>query len=574
MQPADYAPLIEQATAIVAAQEPPMVDMIGEETQKLAGISNEDASSNPILFGLMYMDAPKELEDTRDKYGFLAPKYEFPDGVFPKPVAATSEEEYQQWKDIAAVVQSPWAKARYSDLLVQRLPSGNERFEYAKSAINSYREFAASDWSSGLDRKDAITRALELAQLFKQQPIIDEIVQSMVSMAEENLESEEPYPGVSLPLLESAAEVGSSSTEEILALNDKAIEMFKDNGFAIDTAHHIQELLVPQDKRDDLYRQQAEFLYSEAMAFEDGFNKLYQLHQVEAFAELHGLKDISSRAISATEAIPLDSLNMKQSTVEFQITDKQLAAFTDAVVGDDSLALALHRLGATKAMSSYEDNKKLAEQLATNHPMLMLFRSYNMGEANSVITSAASEEEKLEGAISDNERLDIIGFSPYAIAAFKKIVEKYHPSVDDFAAALESEMIDIDEARAAARGFMHLVNSDADSSVKCLAPLIERLIRGAARKSGVPTTKLPNSSRHQPGGVRGLGEILASMQGFMTNEDLRRYWRNALVEVEGHNLRNKSGHGLVVDFGEPDAAILVHIICTIFNLTIQQKPKQ
>jgi hypothetical protein len=61
------------------------------------------------------------------------------------------------------------------------------------------------------------------------------------------------------------------------------------------------------------------------------------------------------------------------------------------------------------------------------------------------------------------------------------------------------------------------------------------------------------------------------MKGFVTDEDLRRYWRNSLVDVEGHNIRNRSGHGLTLDFDKTDAAIVIHILCTVLILTAEKK---
>ena len=120
---------------------------------------------------------------------------------------------------------------------------------------------------------------------------------------------------------------------------------------------------------------------------------------------------------------------------------------------------------------------------------------------------------------------------------------------------------------------MHYVNGDADSAVKCLTPIAERLIRQSARSVGIPTTKLPDAKRHQPGGVKGLGEILRTMKGFVTDENLRRYWRNSLVDVSGHNIRNRSGHGLTLDFDKPEAAIIIHVLCTLLVLTVQVRPE-
>lgn len=569
MEPSRVNDAINQIAADIAKQQPAIIDLIGDRLRRVPGV--KDASSDPAVYGLMYMEVSPEQEEKREQYGFFAPSFEFPEGVYPKPLAATTEQEYSKWKMLVGVVTEPHSKARYADLLVERLPSGRERYDYAKTAVTSYREFANSNWPSYLDRKDALVRAYELAKTFKDTGTTEAISTEMLEMAKANLESDDPSPGVSMPLLELLAEAKLADAAEIVRLNDIAIKEFADNAFAIDSAHHVQELLTPYANRPDLYRAQAEYFYDEAMKLSDGFQRLYELHKVEAFAELHGLKDITARAISAVEAIPFESLGMKEHSYSLEIPAEQAKAFAKSVVGNDDLQTALIRLGFTKAMQSYEENKAQAEKQAADHPALMLFNSLNMGEANSIINSPESQEEKLDGSIVENERLEIMYFSVYAMHAIDEIVKKYRPDKEAVAAAFESELIDANEAETIARGVMHYINNDADSAVKCLAPIIERLIRQSARSVGIPTTKLPNAKRHQPGGVKGLGEILGTMEGFMTDENLRRYWRNCLVDVNGHNIRNRSSHGLTLDFDKPDAAIAIHILCTLLILTVQKK---
>ena len=569
MEPSQINDAINSIVAEIAEQNPAMIDLVGDRLRHMPGV--KDDGSDPAVYGLRYMEVSLEQEEKREQYGFFAPMFEFPDGVYPKPVAATIEEEYDKWKVLVEVVTEPHSKARYADLLVARLPTGRERYDYAKIAITAYREFANSDWPHDLDRKDALVRAYELARTFKDNSVVDAISTEMLALARLSIESDEAKPGVSMPLLELLAETQPTDTTEIIQLNDAAIKKYADNAFAIDSAHHVQELLTPASKRSDLYTQQAQYFYDEAMQLPDGFQKLYQLHKVEAFAETHGLKDFVAAAISAVEAIPFDSLGMKEQSYSFEIPTEESKAFAVSVAGKDDLQTALIRLGTRKLMEPYRANKELAEKQAADHPMLMLFNSFNMGEANSIINSPESQEEKLDSSIVDNERLQIMYSSVFVMHALDKIIEQYSPDQNAWSAAFESDLIDTNEAKAIARGIMHYTNSDADSAVKCLSPIAERLIRQAARSVGIPTTKLPNAKRHQPGGVKGLGEILGTMKGFVTDEDLRRYWRNSLVDVEGHNIRNRSGHGLTLDFDKTDAAIIIHTLCTILILTAQKK---
>lgn len=565
-----YVNAINEAYESVAQTDTPIIHLLGDEAQKLLDLS--DASSDPIVYALMYMEVSQELEEKREQYGYLAPRYEFPEGVFPKPVSVVEDEAIDHWKLMVDQDIDFHSRARYADLVVQRTES-RERYDFAMKSINYYREFAKSDWSSDLDKKDALVRAMELAKTFNQSDIVDAITKELTEFAKTNLSSESASPGVSLSLLEEAAKSSDADKNEILRLNSIAIEKFKDNGFAIDTAHQIQELLATPEEKQDLYRTQAEFLFNEAKATPDGFQKFYQLHEVEAFAELHGLTDIRNEAIAMAEAIPQEAMELKEHTYTFEIPREQTDAFAQAITVDDDLLNALIRLGHSKAISDYDKSKAEAEESANNHPMLMLFKSVNMGEANSIINTKASQDEKLEASIIDSEKNEMEIFSIFVISALEAIKTKFNPDTNAMSTAFKSDLIEENEAEAIARGISHYFSGDADTAAKCLAPIVERIIRHSARKVGIPTTKLPSSSRSTPGGVRGLGEILGSMQGFITDENLRRYWRNSLVDVNGYNLRNRIGHGLNISFDKSSAAILIHILCTLLVLDVQAKAR-
>lgn len=563
-----YTDAINKAYQQLEQADPSFIELLGDEVQKILELS--DASSDPIVFALMYMEVSQELEEKREQYGYLAPRYEFPDGVFPKPVAAVDDETLSHWKNMLGMDINHHSRGRYADLVVQR-QTGRERFDYAISAINDYREFAKSSWSSELNKKDSIIRALELAKTFNQQDLISDITNDLIESANTNLSSDDASPGVSLSLLEEAAKISSEHKSEILRLNEIAISKFSDNGFAIDTAHQIQEMLASPEDKQDLYRTQAEFLLSEAKKAEEGFQKFYQLHEVEAFAELHGLNDIRNEAVVLAEAIPQESMEMKEHAYTIEIPKEQTDAFAQAVTADDDLLNAFIRLGHAKAISDYDDSKEAAEKMATNHPMLMLFKSVNIGEANSIINTKATQDEKLEASIIDSEKNEMEIFSIFVRSALDAIKEKFNPDIKALTAVFTSDLIDENEAQAISRGINYYYSDDSDAAAKCLAPIVERIIRHSARKVGIPTTKPPSTSRSTPGGVRGLGEILGSMQGFITDENLRRYWRNSLVDVNGYNLRNRIGHGLNITFDKSSAAILIHVLCTLFILDVQKK---
>jgi hypothetical protein len=564
-----YIKAINESAEKISNEPTAMIQMLGEEVKNLLKI--DDASIDSAVFGLMYDAVDKENEERRAEHGYLAPMYEFQNGVFPKPVSKATDDEVHCWFVLASQDIHPAAKARYSELLSLRT-TGKDKYAYVMKAIESHRQFGNSQWPSGLDRKDALNRAFELAISYSKQEVTDEITDEMIALASENLGGDDPAAGIALPLLLAATENVGGRSGEILALNDIAIDKFRGNGFAIDAAQEIQVKLAAPENRNDLYREQAEYLLKEAEQIPAGFQQFYLLHEVEAFAELHGVQDIKARAVSLAESIPEDAMGFREHGLNLEISREDTDKYAEFVCGDDgNLPMALRRFGATNVLASYEEHKKIAERQAVDHPVLMLFSQVNMGEANSIVNTNTSDDDKLQASIIEHERFEIIYFSIYAIEALSAIGENHELSVETLTEAFKSDLITDNEAVTISRGVMHYVKGDEDSAVKCLTPIAERIIRHAARKSQIATTQSANTSRATAGGVKGLGAILSSMKGFIRSEELRRYWFNSLVEDKGgFNLRNRVGHSLTLNFDRPDAAIVIHVICTLLTLTIEK----
>ncbi len=568
----EYSDAIDQAATALCADITTMVQLMGETAQSILKIDNETASSDPAIFGLQYMEQDPELKDGRQRYGYFAPMYEFPNGVYPRPVSVTSDADIEQWKSLAAAVHEPHSKARYADLLWERLPRSKESSDYARLAIESYIEFASSDWPSGLDRRIAAGRAYELAKTLRDKDAISKATTVMLDIATTDINSDDAAPGIGLPLLELIAkDTGATMAAEIAPLIATAIEKFGTNAYAVESIHEIQAAITPKAELKDIRRDQVQYLLDEAVDLPDGLVKVVRLHAAEAAAQQYGFNDLVDKARSFVEAIPFDSLDMRSTTFSAEVPRKAIDDFAAKVTGNDSLENALKRLGGTSALRDFASNQADVENIAANHPMLMFFTDYNMGPANSLIKAARTREEKLGTQLSQVERDQIINHCLPVAVSVSMALKHYGATKETLAAALTSEFIGADDANVLAKGIMQFLGGDGDTATKCLAPAVERLIREMAQKGGIPTTELPNDSTAKSGGVKGLGAILGKMQGFMDDEDLRRYWRNALTDNDGYNLRNRVGHGLNIEFTEYDAAVLIHIICTIRVMTLEKR---
>ena len=198
------------------------------------------------------------------------------------------------------------------------------------------------------------------------------------------------------------------------------------------------------------------------------------------------------------------------------------------------------------------------------HPLQFLFTRITIGPENSLVRSTQGQDAQAEQALIDHEAQRASMFSLFAVDILDRIAVRYG-RLASAASWFTCDLIDSSVAAKIARAIELYEAGDSDSSAAVLAPRLERIIRRIAAAVGLTVTRSPDA-RGRTGGVKGLGELLGTLDGAL-HEPTRRYLRALLSEVTALNLRNRIGHGLDDEITQREAALLIHAACHLRLLT-------
>ncbi len=107
-----------------------------------------------------------------------------------------------------------------------------------------------------------------------------------------------------------------------------------------------------------------------------------------------------------------------------------------------------------------------------------------------------------------------------------------------------------------------------DESAHVLAPRIERILREMARKVGIAIVREPRPEA-EVGGVVTLGALLHDLECAFSDKSWHAYLCHLLTDPLGLNLRNNISHGLQLEFGAAEAALLIQVALLLSKMKPQ-----
>lgn len=264
------------------------------------------------------------------------------------------------------------------------------------------------------------------------------------------------------------------------------------------------------------------------------------------------------------QEVPRESLQFQSITVEESLTDEELRAVIDPIVGNDSCASALLRLGLQDPPGGSDSN--LDAEVAARGPSIAdLFGHKTFGtETSSPISVANSDENKRLKKIRDQRRLhaDFHGEMVFANALHRMVDVHGRPDHETLTAAMTTEVLGAARGERFARAIQLFWDRQYDESAHVLVPRLESSVRDLARQDGLVISKLAQENR--AGGVTVLGEVLKRWREQQVGRPLEGwfdYLEALLCDPLALNLRNVIAHGLRERIGRGDAALLIQAAC-------------
>jgi len=549
----DLASLLSEASEDASSRGPYALFHVSSSLKQRASDREEDPI-HALRAGLDYhFLAYGEHRDQETPFG---PMWEFDGRAYPMSADQMPEAVLELWADAVDVSTDALVRARYADLLWE-VRYGDEAYRWCQMAIDSYLQAIDEGVAEVNELHDAGRRAMELALQINDRSRQESVIERLQELTRRSLGDRET-PGVALPVLELISSLRPDlHPADLGELVDDAIDVYGSDPWHLESALGVKAKLAGPEERADLWLAQVD-AFANLADRSEGLVRYAHLQRAIEMAEERDLRDRARELRVTLEGISEDELGLKQVSVEVQIPTEEIDKFVAVVVGQDTLEAGLARFGSYLPLGEPEESRTFVRELLDEHPLQALVTRMTIGPENALLRATQTPEEHEVAALIDHQTRSLSFFGFLAIEILSQLIERYG-AVSSKWEWFESDIIERGVAERIGHAIELYERDDFDGSASLIAPRLERVVRACARAVGVATTQGPDRSGN-PGGVKGLGNLLSSMTGRLP-EGTRQHLRILLSETTGLNLRNRISHGLIDEASAQEAALLIHAAC-------------
>lgn len=528
----------------------------------------------PLVTALGYHFIERGAEEQRaraeDAFGAMM---EFDNRRFPQRLAELDEDTFAIWAEVVAATDDPVLLARFHDLLWVVRNSDRPDL-HARSACDAYLELGNRQGWHAMERADCLSRALELANAVSDDERRLKVQAEMQRVITVELEadptSDASGPGVILTLLRCLCDLGTLSRGTLDGLLAQVGERYASDPFIGDSVSDLRERVIDPAKRRELREAQVQSWRDKA-AVETGFLRVIHLEHALEIARLHRLESETDSLLRELQEIPEEDLELKEIGAEIELPVDEVEAFVEAFVdADGGWRGSLTRFGNYGPPGgTQEDLDGRIDELMRRSPFQFHVTKVVYGPSRTSLFKAVDDESHRRLARAEQRRLSAHVWSLLAIDVLRAIDERQGaPSLQELTEFFTTDLIPTELAGRIARGVELYWEGLYDESGHMLAPRLEAVVRGFARRAGVPIIREPQGPK--PGGVRSLGDLLWALRGAFGEDAWRLYLENLLTDQLGINLRNVVAHGLRAEVDRLDVVLLVHAACYLRLLGTQR----
>jgi hypothetical protein len=488
---------------------------------------------------------------------------------FPPEVSAIEDVDVEAWMSAFEEIDSPVVTARVGDLLFERRAGSRPDF-YARGASDALLALVDRDEWGDIERTRLLSRAFELAQAVGDRERAEAAIARILAFAECELDNPESKPGVCLRPLRSLVDLAPEDRPDNLdQLLVRAAERFGADPNLMDNIVELRVRLLDGEERKELRQDQVARWREEATKGE-GLLRAFRLEKALEIARTFGLNTEADELRKELGDFDPEQLDLKEISAEVEMPKEEverfLSNFRDAASWQD----ALRFLAAQPPPGgSPADLEAYVEELMTEAPLQFLFTKAIIGpESAGAIFRADSPEKHKKVAMSEQRTQAASFWALFAADGLDVIGDTFgRPSHDELSEFFAGALVDVDVAERMARALELYWDGHPDESAHILVPRIEQVIRGLARRLGVPVYREPRGS--EPGGVETLGTLLRAIGPAFADAGLHAYLVVLLTDPLGLNFRNKIAHGLIGKVQKPATALLLQAACVLTGFELR-----
>lgn len=527
---------------------------------------HSDEMTDPTVISLykaFCYDLVTYLDPRFEDHGTFAPMVEHDGQAFPLPIGTLQEEDVRPWVEIASLVDHPVILARLHDLLWEYKYKPRPD-EHARAAIRGYLAIRNSNLHP-LHQAECLVRASEIARSINDSHLTGETKKAGTAFISELLNTDDPRPGVLVPLLSMACDLVPDDDAELDQLLERAALSMRGAPYSFPTVVELQVRRTSDLEEIRALRTAIVDSFIEQADATDGLGQLTFLETALEAAVAYGLGDQANRIRLRIQEFSDGDLDLKSIAADIQIPPDLLQRDLRRIVGSDTWQGALTRFGVWGPLSGDPGkNIEQVDELMRDFPIQFLMTKVILGSDNEVIRRVSSPEEHRDMALIEHEARAVAFGSLLLSFGLDAIVQEYKPlRFPTVKRYFTTDLIGAELAHGAALALRHYINGDYESATTVALPRIEAVIREIARITGIYIYREPR--RGEPGVARPLGDLLRALKGHF-DESWRRFLIIALTEAAGVNLRNRALHGRIPTFSKSEAALALHILCFLRDL--------
>jgi hypothetical protein len=550
-----------------ALGDEPGWDELSRSLQEAARSMSSEALGR-LSMAFVYDLVPPSQDARRGTAGGpYASMLETDDGSFPPRPPDVPDKLWETWIAARDAVDHPIVSSRINDLLYGSGRGGHDLGRVAAHDLMAVVEF--SSWS-GLDRADALARAMEILTELGLKDALARAAARAVALVDELLVSQ-PHPGPPFIVLRALLALKRSHQPDLDDLMDRVIATFDG-----DAGEHAVALAADatarEDRREGLRRKQLELRIA-AAEHQTGLGKVLGLRRAMELAARYGFHEDARDLHKRQQSISTADLGLETFTSEVEIPRKPIQAEIDLYVGSQAADIfdAMTRLGQLPPPGGSNDDldAEAAEQ-NRQHPIANLFGHALFGLGSAAPIYIANTEEAKRLLQRGRTRRLHADFSGELLVAPMLIAAADHhgrPTHDDLAGYFTTDLIGAARADKIARAFELFWDQDSDAAAHVVVPRLESIIREAARLSGISVLKVAQERRF--GGYISLSTTIARLRELAGASPWLDYLDALLCDPLALNLRNDIAHGVIERVGAGRCALLLHAACHLRLWTSQ-----